>query len=82
MRKLHNVFRHVMLSIILYYSAAVKVWRHKFMTEIFLIRHTQAEGNIYRMMQGFWDGAVTEAGVRQQRALRERFLSVPVDKVY
>lgn len=52
------------------------------MTEIFLIRHTQAEGNIYRMMQGFWDGAVTEAGVRQQRALRERFLSVPVDKVY
>ena len=52
------------------------------MTEIFLIRHTQAEGNVYRMMQGYWDGGVTEAGVIQQRALMERFLSVPVDKVY
>lgn len=52
------------------------------MTEIFLIRHTQAEGNIYRMMQGHWDGGVTEAGVIQQKALRERFLSAPVDKVY
>ena len=71
-----------MLSIILYYSSMVKVWRHKFMTEIFLIRHTQAEGNIYRMMQGHWDGGVTEAGSIQQRALRERFLSVPVDRVY
>ena len=52
------------------------------MTEIFLIRHTQAEGNIYRMMQGHWDGGVTEAGVIQQQALRQRFLDVPVDKVY
>ena len=52
------------------------------MTEIFLIRHTQAEGNIYRMMQGHWDGDATEAGVIQQKALRERFLSVTVDKVY
>ena len=52
------------------------------MTEIFLVRHTQAEGNVYRMMQGYWDGGVTEAGILQQQALRERFLSVPVDKVY
>ncbi len=71
-----------MLIIILYYSTAVKVWRHKFMTEIFLVRHTQAEGNVYRMMQGYWDGGVTEAGILQQQALRERFLSVPVDAVY
>jgi len=52
------------------------------MTEIFLIRHTQAEGNIYRMMQGHWDGGVTEAGRVQQKALRERFMTVPLDKVY
>lgn len=82
MKKRYNVFRDIMLIIILYYSTAVKVWRHKFMTEIFLVRHTQAEGNVYRMMQGYWDGGVTEAGILQQRALRERFLSVPVDKVY
>ena len=29
------------------------------MTEIYLIRHTQAEGNRYRIMQGHWDGDVT-----------------------
>ncbi|MDO4983691.1 MAG: bifunctional histidine phosphatase family protein/GNAT family N-acetyltransferase [Eubacteriales bacterium] len=52
------------------------------MTEIFLIRHTQAEGNIYRAMQGHWDGGVTPAGRLQQQSLRERFRDVPVDAVY
>ena len=31
------------------------------MTEIYIIRHAQAEGNLYRMMQGNWDGDVTPA---------------------
>lgn len=52
------------------------------MTEIYLIRHTQAEGNRYRMMQGFWDGEVTEAGRRQIEALAGRFSSIPLDAVY
>ena len=39
------------------------------MTEIYLIRHTQAEGNRYRMMQGSWDGEVTERGKQQIEAL-------------
>ena len=26
------------------------------MTEIYVIRHVQAEGNLYRHMQGHWDG--------------------------
>ena len=43
------------------------------MTEIYLIRHTQAEGNRYRMMQGFWDGEVTALGRRQAEALGRRF---------
>ena len=60
----------------------VKAWRHKFMTEIFLIRHTQAEGNLYRMMQGHWDGDVTAHGWEQIAALAERFRNVPVDAVY
>ena len=52
------------------------------MTEIYLIRHTQAEGNRYRMMQGFWDGAVTELGRKQAAALGRRFAELPLDAVY
>ena len=52
------------------------------MTEIYLIRHCQAQGNRYRMMQGFWDGEVTELGKRQIEALAERFSAIPVDAVY
>ena len=52
------------------------------MTKIYLIRHCQAEGNRYRMMQGFWDGDVTEAGLRQLDALAERFRDLPVDAAW
>ena len=52
------------------------------MTEIYLIRHTQAEGNRYRMLQGFWDGDVTERGRKQNEALAERFRDIPLDAVY
>ena len=52
------------------------------MTEIYLIRHTQAEGNVYRAMQGHWDGDVTALGLRQIDALAERFRGVKVDALY
>ena len=52
------------------------------MTEIYLIRHTQAEGNVYHAMQGHWDGDVTALGLRQIDALAERFRDVPVDALY
>ena len=52
------------------------------MTEILLIRHTQAEGNLYRMMQGHWDGDVTAHGWEQIAALAERLRDVPIDAVY
>lgn len=52
------------------------------MTEIYLIRHTQAEGNRYRMMQGSWDGDITELGRKQIDALAERFREIPLDAVY
>lgn len=52
------------------------------MTEIYVIRHVQAEGNLYRHMQGHWDGDVTPLGIRQRDALAERFRTVPVDAVY
>ena len=52
------------------------------MTEIYLIRHCQAEGNRYRMMQGFWDGEVTALGLQQIDALAERFREIPLDAIY
>lgn len=52
------------------------------MTEIYLIRHAQAEGNLYRMMQGHWDGDVTELGRRQIEALSLRMKEQPVDALY
>ena len=52
------------------------------MTEIYLIRHAQAEGNRYRMMQGHWDGDLTALGYRQIEELARRFQREPVDLVY
>ncbi len=52
------------------------------MTEIYLIRHVQAEGNLYRVMQGHYDGGVTALGLRQADALAERFRGVKVDALY
>ena len=52
------------------------------MTEIYLIRHTQAEGNLYRVMQGHWDGGVTELGLRQIDLLAERFKNIHIDALY
>lgn len=52
------------------------------MTEIYLIRHTQAEGNRFRVFQGHWDGGVTELGLRQIALLAERLRELPLDAVY
>lgn len=52
------------------------------MTEIYLIRHAQAEGNRYHMMQGHWDGGVTALGRRQIEDLAQRFRTLPMDAVY
>lgn len=52
------------------------------MTEIYLIRHTQAEGNLYRMMQGHWEGNVTQLGRKQIDALAERLRDMKIDAVY
>ncbi len=52
------------------------------MTEIYLFRHAQAEGNRFRIMQGQWDGGVTEDGRRQIKALEERLREQRFDAVY
>ena len=52
------------------------------MTRIYLIRHAEAEGNLYRRIHGQYDSLVTPNGYRQIKALAERFRSIPVDAVY
>ena len=52
------------------------------MTTIYLIRHAEAEGNLYRRVHGWYNSLITENGYRQIAALEERFRDVPVDAVY
>lgn len=52
------------------------------MTKIYLIRHVQAEGNLFRMMQGHWDGEATALGLRQAALLGERMKDTPLDAIY
>ena len=52
------------------------------MTTIYLVRHGEAEGNIYRRIQGQYDSRVTPRGLLQLQALSNRFAAVPLDAVY
>jgi probable phosphoglycerate mutase len=51
-------------------------------TKLYLIRHAEAEGNLYRRLHGWYDSKITENGYRQIAALEERFRDIPVDAVY
>ncbi len=52
------------------------------MTKIYLIRHAEAEGNLYRRVQGHYDGRITPRGRAQIAALARRFRDIPIDAVY
>lgn len=52
------------------------------MTRIFLIRHAEAEGNLYRIAHGQYDGLITDRGYRQIEVLRRRFENEHIDAVY
>ena len=53
------------------------------MTRIYLIRHAEAEGNLYRVAHGWHNGLITnDRGYRQIDALRRRFQEVDIDAVY
>ena len=52
------------------------------MTTIYLIRHAEAEGNLYRRIHGWYNSLITENGFAQIAALEERFRDIPVDAVY
>ena len=52
------------------------------MTTLYLIRHAEAEGNLYRRIHGWYDALITENGYRQLDFLRDRFRDVPLDAAY
>ncbi len=52
------------------------------MTQIFLIRHGEAEGNLYRRAQGQTDSPLTARGREQVRSLAPRFASTPLAAAY
>ena len=52
------------------------------MTKIYLIRHAEAEGNLYRRIQGHWDGSITPLGLQQVDALAQRFRREHIDALY
>lgn len=54
----------------------------KRMTTIYLIRHAQAEGNLFRRMHGQFDSNLTPTGLRQLTQLHKRFSSISLDACY
>lgn len=52
------------------------------MTTIYLIRHAEADGNLYRRAQGWHNSVITDRGYRQIAALAKRFAEVRFDAVY
>jgi len=52
------------------------------MTTVYLIRHAEAEGNLYRRCHGHYDSTITDNGYRQIAALAKRFESEHIDAAY
>lgn len=52
------------------------------MTKIYIVRHAEAEGNLYRRIHGQYDSLVTPKGYQQIAALEERFQDIHLDAVY
>lgn len=51
-------------------------------TKIFLVRHAEAEGNLFRVAHGQYDSVITPQGYRQLSYLRRRFQGERLDAVY
>lgn len=52
------------------------------MTRIYLVRHAEAEGNLYRIAHGHYNGLITARGYKQIQALQGRFEHIHIDAVY
>lgn len=52
------------------------------MTTLYLVRHAEAEGNVYRRCHGQYDALLTHRAPAQLRCLAERFAEVPLSAIY
>ena len=52
------------------------------MTEIYLVRHGEAEGNVFRRIHGQYDSLLTPRGLRQVKCVEKRFENIRVDACY
>ena len=52
------------------------------MTTIYLVRHAEAEGNLYRRIHGWYNALVTDNGFAQIQRLAQRFQDIPLDAVW
>lgn len=52
------------------------------MTTLYLIRHAEAEGNLYRFAQGQYESDITALGYKQIDALAERLRDIKLDALY
>ena len=52
------------------------------MTTVYMVRHAEAEGNLYRRVHGWYNSLITDNGYRQIAALRGRFADIHIDAVY
>ena len=68
--------RHVL------YNVKNKTKEERAMTTVYLIRHAEAEGNLYRRAHGHYDATITDNGYRQIAALAKRFEHERIDAVY
>ena len=51
-------------------------------TKLYIVRHCEAEGNLYRRCHGHCDGLLTENGKAQRARLEQYFKDLPVDRVF
>ncbi len=52
------------------------------MTEIYVVRHCEAEGNLKRFFQGTTDAEISEIGAKQLEYLTKRFENEKIDCIY
>lgn len=52
------------------------------MGKVYLIRHAEAEGNLYRRVHGWYDSPLTRRGLEQVKALETRFQNETINAIY
>lgn len=52
------------------------------MTQIYLIRHGEAEGNVFRRLHGVYNSLLLPRGYQQRALIEKRFETIPVDACF